>query len=230
MLNYVKRLLHSRSNKAFIKHLKSKGIKVGENCEFFGRLFIDFDFTRPSLIEIGDNVVMAKGVTLLTHGYDWCVLRQLYGQSFGYAKSVKIGNNVFIGQHVRILPGVTIGDNCIIGVGSIVTKVLPSNGVYAGNPARFICSVDDYYKNRVAAQLIEATEYAQSIIERYNRMPKEDDFKEFFELFLERDETKFGNIPVRHQTADKYYEFMKSTPVFNGFEEFLKYVLKKIYE
>jgi len=230
MLNYLRRLIYSRSNSSFIKHLKKKGIKIGEGCQFFGRLFIDFDFTRPSLIEIGNNVVFTKGVTLLTHGYDWCVLRELYGKSLGNAKAIKIGNNVFLGQYVKILPGVTIGDNCIIGVGSIVTKNLSSNGVYVGVPAHLSISIEDYYKKRIDAQLTEATEYAKSIIERFNRMPIKEDFREFFELFLERNEKKFGKIPVRLQTGGKYDDFMKSIPMFNGFDEFLKYILIEKYE
>lgn len=230
MKSYIIRLIYSRSNLSFIKYLKSKGIKIGENCQFFGRLFIDFDFTRPSLIEIGNNVVMTKGVTLLTHGYDWCVLRELYGKSLGSARAIKIGNNVFIGQHVRILPGVTIGDNCIIGVGSIVTKDLPSNGVYVGNPAKFVISIEEYYQKRIGAQLTEATEYALSILQRFGRNPIKEDFNEFFELFIERDETMFGKIPVKNQTGKAYNEFMKTKPIFNGFDEFLNYVLSKANE
>lgn len=225
MNSYIKRLAYSRSNKEFVKYHRNKGIKIGENCEFFGRLFIDIDVTRPSLICIGNNVVMTKGVTLLTHGYDWCVFRELYGETMGSAKSINIGNNVFIGQHAKLLPGSSIGDNCIIGVGSIVTKHLESNSIYAGNPAKFICTISDYYEKRKASQLEEAVIYAISIMERYKRLPVMDDFGEFFELFLEREESKFGNIQVKHQTRNKFENFMESKPLFNGFDEFLLHVL-----
>jgi acetyltransferase-like isoleucine patch superfamily enzyme len=225
MFNYIKRLEYSRSNKAFIKYLRAKGIKIGENCEFFGRLFIDIDLTRPSLISVGNNVVMTKGVTLLTHGYDWCVLRELYGTTLGSAKSIIIGNNVFIGQHVKILPGSSIGDNCIIGVGSVVTKHLEPNCVYAGNPAKFICTISDYFQKRKESQLKEAVCFAKSIMERFDRLPVMDDFTEFFELFLERENSKFGKIPVKHQTKNKFNDFMASKPLFTGFDEFLEYVL-----
>jgi len=191
-------------------------------------LFIDIDLTRPSLIEIGNNVVITKGVTLLTHGYDWCVFRELYGITLGHAKAIRIGNNVFIGQHVKILPGVTIGDNCIIGVGSIVTKNIDSNAVYAGNPAKFIIKIEDYFLKRQQVQIEEAVIFAKSILERYNRLPIKDDFHEFFELFLERDESRFGKIPVKHQTRDKFQNFMDSKPKFIGFEEFLSYVMKPL--
>lgn len=219
------RLIYSRDNASFIKFFRSKGVKIGENCEFFGRLFIDIDLTRPSLIQIGNNVVMTKGVTILTHGYDWCVLREKYGTSLGYAQPVLIGDNVFIGQHVKILPGVTIGNNCIIGVGSIVTKNLESDYVYAGVPAKKIKSIQEYYADRLDLQIKEAVNFGISIIERFGRMPIKEDFNEFFELFLERDEAKFGGIPVKEQTRNKFENFMASKPFFMGFEHFLDHII-----
>ena len=57
---------------------------------------------------------------------------------------VNIGNNVFIGAESVVLPNVTIGDNVVIGANSTVTKDIPSNSVYAGNPAKFICTIDEY--------------------------------------------------------------------------------------
>ena len=59
-------------------------------------------------------------------------------------KPINIGNNVYIGTNCIILPGVTIGNNVIIGAGSIVSKDIPSDSVYAGVPARFIKTTDDY--------------------------------------------------------------------------------------
>ena len=61
-----------------------------------------------------------------------------------YAYPITIGNDVWIGGNVVILPGVTIGDGAVIGAGSVVTKDVPSNSVYAGNPARYICSFEEY--------------------------------------------------------------------------------------
>lgn len=58
-----------------------------------------------------------------------------------WARPVKLGDNVWIGGGASILPGVTIGDNCVIGAGSVVTKDVESNTIVAGNPARFIRSI-----------------------------------------------------------------------------------------
>ena len=57
---------------------------------------------------------------------------------------IEIGNNVNIGWNAIIMPGVTIGDNCIIGAGAIVTKNIPENSVAAGIPARVIESIEEY--------------------------------------------------------------------------------------
>ena len=62
---------------------------------------------------------------------------------------VRIGNNVFIGADSIVLCNTRIGDNVVIGAGSVVTHDIPSNSVYAGNPAKFICSFDEYRKKHL---------------------------------------------------------------------------------
>ena len=117
------------------------------------------DITRPWLIEIGENVQITDGVTILTHGYDWSVLKGIYGEVLGSAGKVKIGNNVFIGMKTTILKGVTIGNNVIIGANSLVNKDIPNSCVVAGNPAKIIMSVEDYYIKRKNAQYKEAEKF-----------------------------------------------------------------------
>jgi maltose O-acetyltransferase len=66
---------------------------------------------------------------------------------------INIGSRCFIGDSVIVLPGVTIGDDCIIGAGSVVVHDIPSNSVAAGNPARVRCSIDEYRaKNQARIQ------------------------------------------------------------------------------
>ena len=62
---------------------------------------------------------------------------------------IRVGNNVYIGSGAYIMPGVTIGDNCIIGAASVVTKDIPANSVAVGIPARVIKTIDEYYENAV---------------------------------------------------------------------------------
>lgn len=128
------RILRGEPN---IKKLVKRGMKVGRNFSIQGKCIID-----PSwcwLISIGDEVTFAPRVTILAH--DASTKRHLNYAKIGL---VEIGNKTFIGSGAIILPNVKIGDNCIVGAGSIVTKDVPSGNVVAGNPARVICTIDEY--------------------------------------------------------------------------------------
>ena len=91
------------------------------------------------LISIGDNVTMAPRVHILARDAGTC-------HHLGYARigRVDIGDNVFIGADTVVLPGVSIGNNSVVGANSTVTKDIPANVVAAGNPAMVICTVDEY--------------------------------------------------------------------------------------
>lgn len=88
---------------------------------------------------IGDNVMMAPEVKIYTrnHRFDRKDIPMIK-QGTTPVKPVIIGNDVWIGSRVIILPGVTIGDGAIIGAGSVVTKDVPPYSIFAGNPAKFI--------------------------------------------------------------------------------------------
>jgi maltose O-acetyltransferase len=87
-------------------------------------------------VHIGDNVLLAPGVQIYTAAHPVAVAPRVAGVEFG--KPVRIGNNVWIGGSTVICPGVTIGDNSIIGAGSVVTKDIPANVVAVGNPCRVL--------------------------------------------------------------------------------------------
>jgi len=215
------------SKKRYEKYLKKCGVKIGVGCEFYGLPDITIDTTRPSLVEIGNNVIFTKGVIILTHGYDWAVIREKYGDFLGYAQPVKIKDNVFLGMRTIVLPGVVIAENCIIAAGSVVTKSTEADSIYAGIPAKRIMGIEEYYYKRKKAQVEEAINYGRSIVSNLNRNPEPTDFREFFQLFLERDEDKFLGIPVKMQTKTKFNEFMQSEPTFASFDDFLTEVLRK---
>lgn len=86
-------------------------------------------------VEIGDNTLIASHVSIVSVTHD--TNASLYSNST-IKKKIVIGNNVWIGTHVTILPGVKIGDNAIIGAGSVVTKNIESNSVVTGIPAKLI--------------------------------------------------------------------------------------------
>lgn len=119
------------------ENLIKKGLVVGKN---FNRMVgTILDPAHCWHIHIGDNVTLAPRVHVLAHDASFC-------HHVGYARvgNVNIGNNVFVGADSVILPGVTIGDNCVIGANSTVTRDIPAGSVAAGNPARVICSIDEY--------------------------------------------------------------------------------------
>ncbi len=121
------------------------GVSIGDDC----RVMITEWGTEPFLIRIGSRVTITAGVTFLTHdGSTWLIRndRDVRYQKFAPITfaPITIGDNVFIGVNSIIMPGVEIGSNVIIGAGSVVTKNIPSKSVYAGNPAKLICSFEDY--------------------------------------------------------------------------------------
>ena len=130
-------------------------MKVGKNLWLGSNVFID-----PShcfLISIGNNCKFTKGVSVLAHDAST-------KQFLGYTKigHVKIGNNVFLGFNTIVLPNVTIGDNVIVGSGSVVAKDIPSNEVWAGNPARRICSLSEYLEKHQADKVFDASYQLQN--------------------------------------------------------------------
>lgn len=122
-----------------VTKFRRMGVKIGDGTKIQGDVIIDY--SHYWLIEIGKNVTLAPRVHILAH--DASTKREL-----GYAKLgvTTIGDDVFVGANSIILPGVTVGTGSIVGAGSVVTKDIPSNIVVAGNPARFICSIDEYYE------------------------------------------------------------------------------------
>ena len=171
------------SSESYISHLRKIGVGIGNRTTIFDPRSTIIDESRPWLIKIGDDVQITAGVTILTHGYDWSVLKGVYGEVLGSSGGVEIGNNVFIGMHSTILKGVHIGQNVIIGANSLVNKDIPDNCVAAGNPCRKIMDLSEYHQKRKKAQLKEATELVQLYRERKGKEPDERALHEFFWLF-----------------------------------------------
>ena len=96
------------------------------------------NFQDQGGIYIGDNTIIEKNVVMKTINYD------LNPKTRGdmWPKPIHIGQNVWIGARAIILPGVTIGDNSVIAAGSVVTKDVPENSVYGGNPAKLIKNIE----------------------------------------------------------------------------------------
>lgn len=223
VIDSIRYRYNTLNSKNFIQYLRRRGVHVGEDVVFYEPRTIVVDVTMPSLITIGNNVRITRGVTILSHGADWHVLKEIYHEPLGSAGAVTIMDNVFIGINAIILKDVTIHENCIIGAGSVVAKDIPAGSVAGGNPAKPIMGIEEYYGKRKKLILEEAYKYAWSIYDRYKRLPIPEEFREFFYLFMERDPAKFGKVPVEMQVGKYYKEFLESKPYFNSFEEFLRY-------
>ena len=124
--------------------------KTGEEFQIESPFFCDYGFNiiigenfyaNHNLVILdgaevifGDNVFIGPNVGIYTAGHPIDV--ELRNNGIEYAKTIKIGNNVWIGGNVCIMPGVTIGDNVTIGGGAVVTKDIPSNVTAFGNPCK----------------------------------------------------------------------------------------------
>lgn len=224
------------SGEDMIAFLRSKGMTVGENTVIHDISDVFIDPSRPWMVTIGDNVQITRGVTILTHGYDWSVFKGLYGDVLGSAGHVHIGSNVFIGMNATILKGVTIGDNVVIGANSLINKDVPSNCVVAGNPQRIICSIDEYLEKRRKAQLSEAEDLYRcwrknSPEGKTGAVPPKRIFHEFFWLFEKPSgeggfqEPLYEGVMHLCGTYDKSLQRFKETKrPFPDYESFLRYL------
>jgi acetyltransferase-like isoleucine patch superfamily enzyme len=128
-----------------IKYLRGQGVCIGDSCDILAN--VECFGSEPYLIRLGKGVTVTSGVMFLTHDGATRVFRTVderWTKETGLYGKILVDDNVFIGVNSIILPGIHIGSNSVIGCGSVVTKDVPSNSVVAGNPARVICSLDDY--------------------------------------------------------------------------------------
>lgn len=126
---------------------RGKTVTIGNNCYFNSNLTLVDDYK----ITIGNGVLVAPNVTIATTGHPVHPALRPNGEMYSFP--VVIEDNVWIGCNVVIMPGVTIGENSVVGAGSVVTKDVPPNVVAAGNPCRILRPITErdleyYYKNR----------------------------------------------------------------------------------
>ena len=148
--------------------LKEMFAEIGENCyiepplhsnwggkhvHFGNNVYCNFNLTLvdDTHIYVGDNVLFAPNVIVATAGHP--LDADLRSKAYQYNMPVHIGNNCWIGAGAKIMPGVTIGDNTVIGAGSVVTKDIPANVIAVGNPCRVLREIteadrDYYFRDR----------------------------------------------------------------------------------
>lgn len=126
------------------KYARHIGVKVGEGCYISTKKFS----SEPYLITIGNFVRVAPETAFYTHGGVWSIRKKYNNPRMDNFGKINIGDYSYIGERCMIMPGVTIGTNCIIGGGSVVTRSVPDGVMVAGNPAKFIGYTEDFY-NRI---------------------------------------------------------------------------------
>nr|WP_317038809.1 DapH/DapD/GlmU-related protein [Sphingobacterium sp. CFCC 11742] len=219
----------SRNSETILNYYRKKGCSIGKGTVAIDSKSIVIDVTRPSLVTIGDNVLLHRGIKILTHDYSSRVFLNLYHEFVPSHGRVTIGNNVWFGENCTVLKSVSIGDNCIIGYGSLVTKDIPANSVAVGIPARVICSIGDYYKKRRKQYVEEVIDYAISIRDRYKRAPVLEDFVDDFPSFINGENYKdYPMFPVQQRLKDNFELWrLNHVSEFKNFEEFIKEVERR---
>lgn len=146
--------------------LKEMFAEIGENCyiepplrtnwggrhvHFGSGVYANFNLTLvdDTHIYVGDKTMIGPNVTIAAAAHP--ISPELREKGYQYNLPVKIGKNCWIGAGVTIVPGVTVGDNSVIGAGSVVTRDIPENVVAVGVPCRVLREIDDRdrekYKN-----------------------------------------------------------------------------------
>mgnify|MGYP001121217416 FL=1 len=175
------------SGEKYIAYCKRGGATIGNNVTVYSAKNTTIDETSLQHIFIGDNTQITAGVIILAHDYSYSVLGNIYGELPRQQKDTIIGKNVFIGMNSIILMGSNIGDNVIIGAGSVVSGHIPSNTVCAGNPAKIICSLDQFLvKGRTRFEESARCYYAG--IKRKKQDVAEEDMIIYRSLFAEKSE------------------------------------------
>lgn len=236
--DFVKRLIYGykASSESYVSYLKKKGVKVGDFIEISFPKDTFIDVLNPHLLTIGSYVSMTGPTTILTHDYSVCVLKKWTGgEILGKQRKTVIGNNVFLGWGCTILCGSEIGDDVIIGANAVVSGKVESESVYAGNPAKRICSIQEYYSKRKNSQYREALAIYQEYMCRFKQIPPKSIFHEYFFLFSSGcDNELIPEFEKKLYDHGNYIEskscLLHNVPLFKSFDEFVECAMKECEE
>lgn len=138
--------------KIYLKICIAKGLKVGKDVIF---VEVPAFGSEPFLIEIGSRTKITAGCTFINHDGAMYVIRSMekYKDARNFGR-IKLGENCFVGNNCTFLPGAQMGNNCILGAGSVLNSSMPDNSVYAGVPAKFICTIEQYGDKALSNNII----------------------------------------------------------------------------
>lgn len=201
---------YKADGESYLAFLKRGGAEIGENVRIFTPSQTHIDDQALHLLHIGSNVVLTGSVTILTHDYSSFVCMRRFPErerAVAAMRPVTIGDNVFIGWGATILPGAIIGDNTIIGAGAVVSGVIEPDSVYAGNPAKKLMTIDEFYNRRIDRQVEEASRIYVSYLSRFGKEPKEECF--------------YGYESIWNKSKYSYCRW-------NSYSEFCSFIKKKM--
>lgn len=223
----VHRITGAVTSEDLNEYLRKHDITIGENTVFFDAKNTYVDTQRPWMLEIGDHCKITRGTVILQHDYSRSVLRRVYGDIVDGSEKTIIGSNVFIGMNSIILMGSHIGNNVIVGAGSVVSGKFPDNCVIAGNPARVIRSLEEHYHIRKEKYVQEAKTAAREFCLHYGKLPSIEDMGAFFPIYLARDPSLLKKYNLKTNLSgddenDVIQKFLESDPLYDSFEDFLQ--------
>ncbi len=129
------------------KYASKVGVRIGKNCLIATKSW----GTEPYLITVGNHVQITKGVRFFTHGGGHAIRSQF--PDFDVFGKIVVKDWAYIGSNSLIMPGVTLGEGSIVAAGSVITKSVPDKTVVGGNPAKVICSVNEYIEKNLKYNL-----------------------------------------------------------------------------
>ena len=151
-IKLVGRFNHRAYMKLYARHLKQIGVDMrGE--PIYIAVSASLDGKDYSKIHIGENTVISGDVRILTHDYSisraiLATGRTLKTEAY-FLRDVTIGNNSFIGARSILMPGSVIGENVIVGAGSVVRGVVPANSIVMGNPAVVVAKTTEWAEKKL---------------------------------------------------------------------------------
>lgn len=161
---YQKQRLKFGSEATKIRILRQWGVQIGEHCRIHTLNWP----SEPWLVRIGNHVTIPPDVTFVTHNSN-TLFQEKYESLTGFGP-IDIKDYVQIGINTTILPNVTIGPWSVIGAGSVVTKDVPPNTVVAGNPAKPICTIDEFERKCVEGHIdvpLDRDELRRFLVQRF---------------------------------------------------------------
>lgn len=125
-----------------VKYAQKIGVNMKGRIKIYGRVAWG---SEPWIITLGENVHITDGVKFITHDGGTLLFRKQV-PDLEITKPIKVGNDVYFGNNVIVLPGVTIGNKVVIGAGAVVSHDISDNSVAVGIPARIIKTADEYFE------------------------------------------------------------------------------------